>query len=169
MDSISACSITFPRNDNSLNVAALRRSLVRQFLCYSYRFLDDRTPSRHSERFEFHAQLRIVGSSPDSLPLATIQIPHQPHNPHSIPLEKVTVSMAIYQDISYTSLLGSYEIPGGHEKAKELTSTNPESFECSPKIPRALPDRSVFAPELSDERIGSCVVTLWSRGEVDRE
>jgi apolipoprotein N-acyltransferase len=54
-----------------------------------------------------------LGSSPDRLPLARIELPHRPHTPSPslTPLQSIDVSGVICLDIAFPSLVNSYTVP----------------------------------------------------------
>ncbi|GAA5897246.1 uncharacterized protein JCM6883_006630 [Sporobolomyces salmoneus] len=60
----------------------------------------------HSHRLD-----PVLGSSPNQLPLSTIEIPNHSGVPRSVPDEEVAISAAICQDIAFPSLLSSYIRP----------------------------------------------------------
>jgi hypothetical protein len=93
-----------------------RWSLVRQLLCYSYRFLDDRTPSRHSERFGVHAQnAQIRRFSARFTPSRNDLTPQSTSHSSIDSVRGGSTSTAICLKLSHPSLFSSCEISGVHE------------------------------------------------------
>lgn len=110
----------------------------------------------HSHRVD-----ALLGSSPSALPLSTIEIPHPHHTPtpNLIPLERVSVSAAICQDIAYPSLLGSYIEP-----SQDGTGKKEHRKARSPRLipnPSRVPTTSLALSQLDQVRARAVEQESW--------
>ncbi|GAA6005173.1 uncharacterized protein JCM10292_005594 [Rhodotorula paludigena] len=87
-------------------------------------------------------QLSAIGSAPASLPLADIALAHAAHtpSPHLTPLQHLSLSGAICQDIAFPSLASSYVLS---------STTRPDvSLRNPPHTPQLLLNPSLVPPSL---------------------
>ncbi|GJN92396.1 hypothetical protein Rhopal_005426-T1 [Rhodotorula paludigena] len=87
-------------------------------------------------------QLSAIGSTAASLPLADVALAHAPHtpSPHLTPLQHLSLSGAICQDIAFPSLMSSYALSS--TTPSDASSRNP------PRTPQLLLSPSLVPPSL---------------------